>query len=78
VDYVYAVADRDAVPVPATEAEMNWIGHQYFRAAPRTRRDLVRLLVADGPPEAVPGRREAKPDPSLGVSEVEGRLYVVP
>jgi hypothetical protein len=78
VDYVYAVADREAASIPHTEAEMNWIGHQYFRNAPRTRTDLVRMLVADGRPEDVKGRREAKPDKSLGVSEKEGRLYLEP
>lgn len=78
VDYSYVVAGKELKPVPPTEAEANWIGHQYFRNDPRTRVDLVKLLTTDGPPDQVQGRRGAVVDPATGVREVAGRLYVVP
>jgi esterase/lipase superfamily enzyme len=78
VDYSLVVAGKEVKPVPQTEVEPNWIGHQYFRNDPRTRVDLVKLLAADGPPDKVPGRRKAQPDGTFGKSEIEGRLYVEP
>jgi len=78
VDYSYVVAGKDVKPVPQTEAETNWIGHQYFRNDPRVRVDLAKLLTTDGAPETVPGRRPAEIRPDIAIKEVAGRLYVTP
>ena len=77
VDYSLVVGGKDLKPVPSTEAEPNWIGHQYFRNDPRTRVDLVKLLTTDGAPDAVPGRRKAIIG-ATGVKEIAGRLYCEP
>lgn len=60
--------------VPHTEAEMNWIGHQWYRNAPDIRRDLVAALVADSAP--VQGRRPGRPT-ATAITEYAERLYLV-
>jgi esterase/lipase superfamily enzyme len=64
-----------SAPIPQTEAEVNWIGHQWYRNAPLVRRDLVATLAADLPPAAIPGRRAAVPD-GTPTGEIAGRLYL--
>jgi esterase/lipase superfamily enzyme len=78
VDYSMVVAGADQKPVPQTEAEMNWIGHQYHRNDPAVRRDLVAALEHGGPPAEVPGRRPAGDNALPGQDEIAGRLYPKP
>lgn len=75
VDYSMLVAGADEKPVPQTEAEMNWIGHQYHRNDRAVRADLVAALLHDGAPERVPGRRPAGDNALPGQDEIAGRLY---
>lgn len=78
-----AVVDysRDVLPsgtgavVPQTEAEANWIGHQWYRNAPRIRQDLVAALAGDLAPAQVPGRRRGQPT-DTHISEYADRLYL--
>ncbi|MBX9698952.1 MAG: alpha/beta hydrolase [Acetobacteraceae bacterium] len=73
VDYGRAVDHRFDIPGGTT---WNDVGHQYYRADARVRRDMVAAL-GGAAPEAVPGRRWARPDPTTGGSERAGRLYVL-
>ena len=75
VDYSMMIGGKDEKPVPPSETEMNWIGHQYHRNDTRVRKDLVAALKADGPPEAVPGRRFGVVDPNVAIKEIASRLY---
>lgn len=78
VDYSMVIGGRDEKPVPSSEAEMNWIGHQYHRNDQRVRADFVAALKADGPPEAVPGRRFGTVDAAVAIQEIASRLYPGP
>jgi esterase/lipase superfamily enzyme len=76
VDYSGCVLPSgQAIQVPHTDSEPNWIGHQYYRNAPAVRADLVRAMRLDGAPEDVPGRRPGRPDRTAGVTEIASRLY---
>lgn len=77
VDYSMVIGGAAEKPVPSSEAEMNWIAHQYHRNDKRVRADLVAALKADGPPEKVPGRHLGKLDPTVAIQEIPGRLYPV-
>ncbi len=76
VDYSPIVGGKDEKPVPHTEAEPNWIGHQYHRNDKRVRADWIAALKEDTAPAKVSTRRKAKPDPKVAITEIEGRLYV--
>jgi esterase/lipase superfamily enzyme len=76
VDYSTVIGSKEEKPVPPSEAEMNWIGHQYHRNDVRVRKDWVAALKEDVAPEKVSTRRAAVVDMSVGVREIAGRLYV--
>lgn len=73
VDYAYAVSRKPGAP---GVTDWNYVDHQYYRNDERVRADLVQAL-SGVPPEEVAGRRWAQPDPTLGIGEKAGRLYVV-
>lgn len=75
VDYSALVLEHGPdILVPQAESSANWVGHQYYRNAPRVRADLVAALGHAGPPATVPGRRAGRPDGSA-FGEIAGRLY---
>jgi esterase/lipase superfamily enzyme len=83
VDYSMVVLASGTGQVPHTEAEPNWVGHQYYRNAPRVRADLVAALIENGPPEGLlavgpphgqPRRRWGEPG-TTAVTEYADRLY---
>lgn len=74
VDYSEVVGGADVKPVPSADAELNWIGHQYFRNDLRVRQDMVAALVQDTAPEFVAGREWGVPGPTA-ITEYADRLY---
>ncbi len=74
VDYSEVIGGADLKPVPSSDAELNWIGHQYFRNDRRVRQDLVAALKQDTAPEFVAGRAWGLPGPTL-ITEYADRLY---
>ncbi len=76
VDYSQVVEGAEIKPVPQTQVEMNWIGHQYFRNDRRVRQDLLALLAEDTAPEKVSGRRWGV-KVAAAISEMPWRLYPV-
>jgi esterase/lipase superfamily enzyme len=77
VDYSMTVSTEDKKPVPRTEIEMNWIGHQYQRNDVAVRADLLAAIAHGGPAASVPGRRPARLA-GTAIDEIPGRLYPAP
>lgn len=77
VDYTIAVAQESPV-APSSDAEWNYVGHNYYRTIPFVRDDLARVFGFDMPdaaPELIPGRVRGEAMSPL-MHAVPGRFYV--